>query len=74
MRGKDKRFSGDYKQKPRGRVFEFKDDGFKICVGDWIDKYPEAIKEIIDVFNLPENTEVIKDEHWNIGHGWSQEF
>lgn len=74
MRGKDKRFSGDYKQKPRGRVFEFKDDGFKICVGDWIDKYPEAIKEIVDVFNLPENTEVIKDEHWNIGHGWSQEF
>ena len=71
----DKRFGiKDYTKAPRGRVFEFKDSGYKIYVGDWIDNYPEAIEIIKDEFDLPANTEVIKDEHWNIGHGWSQEF
>ena len=74
-RGKDNRFSGNYTLKPRGRVFEFKDKGYKICVGNWIDNYPEAIDEIILEFQLPrENTEVIKNKHWDLGHGWSNEF
>lgn len=73
-RGKDNRFKGDYTLRPRGRVFEFKDEGFKICVGKWINDYPEAKKEILDVFQLPSNSEFIIDEHWDIGHGWSQEF
>ena len=73
--GKDKRFSGDYTQIPRGRVFEFKGKGFKVFVGDWIDKYPSAKEQIIDEFSLPEDkTEFVKDSHWNIGHGWSDEF
>lgn len=75
IRGKDKRFSGDYTKYPKGRVFEFQNEGFKICVGSWIDKYPEAVQMIIDVFNLPkDNTEILKDSHWDIGHGWSDEF
>lgn len=74
FRGKDKRFSGDYTLKPRGRVFEFKDDGFKVCVGKWINDFPNAKKEIIDVFQLPEKTEFIIDERFDIGHTWSQEF
>lgn len=74
-RGKDNRFSGNYTLKPRGRVFEFKDNGYKICVGNWINNYPEAIDEIILEFQLPkENTEVIKNKHWDLGQGWSDEF
>ncbi len=74
-RGKDKRFRGDHTLVPRGRVFEFKDEGFKIFVGDWIDDYPQAEQLIIDEFNLPkDNVEIIKDIHWDIGHGWSDEF
>ena len=72
---KRKKRSGDHTMIPIGRIFEFKDDGFKICVGDWIKKYPQAIPIIINEFNLPsENTEVIIDSHWDIGHGWSQEM
>ena len=74
FRGKDKRFQGDHTLMPRGRVFEFKDQGFKVFTGDWIDEYPEVKQMIIDEFNLPEDTELIKDVHWDIGHGFSDEF
>lgn len=75
FRHKDKRFSGDYTQRPRGRVFEFKNEGFKVFVGKWINKYPEAKEEILFEFQLPKDkTEFVIDEHWDIGHGWSQEF
>ena len=75
MQGKDKRFSGDYTQVPRGRVFEFKGQGFKVFVGSWIDDYPSAKGQIIDEFDLPrDNTEFVKDSHWDLGHGWSEEF
>lgn len=74
FRGKDKRFSGDYTLRPRGRVFEFKDEGFIVFTGDWIDQYPEAKELIIQEFQLPPGAEFRKDEHWDIGHGWSQEF
>lgn len=74
-RGKDKRFKGDHTLVPRGRVFEFKDDGFKVYTGGWIDEYPEAKELILDMFELPaNNTEFVQDSHWDIGHGWSQEF
>ena len=75
LRGKDKRFSGDYRLKPRGRVFEVKDKGFIICVGSWINNHPEAIDEIKFEFDLPdENTEIVINDHWDLGHGWSQEL
>ena len=67
-------FKGDYTRVPRGRVFEFENQGFKVYVGDWIDDYPEAKALILDEFQLPENTEFVKDVHWDIGHGWSDEF
>lgn len=73
-RGKDKRFLGNYTLIPRGRVFEFENQGFKVMVGDWIDKYPEAKDIIIDEFELPSNTEFVKDIHWDIGRGWSDEY
>ena len=75
FRHKDNRFSGDYTLRPRGRVFEFENEGFKVMVGSWINDYPEAKEEILYVFQLPkEKTEFVIDEHWDIGHGWSQEF
>ena len=74
-RGKDNRFNGNFTKKPRGRVFEFKDDGFKVMTGSWINYYPEAKEEIIYEFDLPEdNTEFIIDRHWDLGHGWSDDF
>lgn len=74
-RKKDKRFSGNYMLKPRGRVFEFKDQGFVVFTGQWIKDYPDAKKEIIEEFQLPrDNTEFKMDSHWDIGHGWSDEF
>ena len=73
--GRDKRFTGDYTKVPRGRVFEFKDEGFVVFTGDWIDEYPSAKELIIDEFQLPkDNTKFVKDSHWDIGHGWSDEF
>ena len=75
FRHKDRRFSGDYTLRPRGRVFEFKNEGFKVFVGEWINQYPEAKEEILFEFQLPKDkTEFVIDEHWDIGHGWSQEF
>ena len=74
FKGKDKRFQGDYTLVPRGRVFEFKGEGFRVYTGDWIDSYPQAKQCILDEFELPKNTKFIKDVHWDIGHGWSDEF
>ena len=74
-KGKDPRFKGDYIRVPRGRVFEFKDKGFKVFTGNWIDNYPKCKDLIIEELQLPkDNTEFIKDIHWDIGRGWSDEF
>ena len=73
-RGKDQRFFGDYTRNPRGRVFEFKDQGFVVFTGDWIDEYPQAKELVLEEFQLPpEKTEFRKDNHWDLGHGWSHE-
>ena len=73
-RGKDERFKGDYTLVPRGRVFELEDNGFAVYTGKWINEMPEAKDEIITDFQLPrDKTIFIEDEHWNIGHGWSEE-
>jgi len=74
FKGKDKRFQGDYTLVPRGRVFYVKEKGPVVVVGDWIDEYPSAKKQILIEFNLPKSTEFKKDVHWNIGHGWSDKF
>ena len=56
---------------PRGRVFVNEDGTCIVMVGKWIEDYPEAKEEILDVFNLPQDTEFRYDTHWDIGHGWS---
>ena len=53
-----------------------------VAVGSWIEGKihnevvldPEFVRElIIDEFNLPDDVEFKVDEHWNIGHGWSED-
>ena len=70
----DFRFSGDYTQVPRGRIFEVKNKGFEVNVGDWINEYPEVKEKILKRFKLPIDTEFVIDSHWDLGHGWSDEL
>ena len=74
FRKADQRFFGDYTQIPRGRIFEFDSEGFKVYTGSWIDDYPHIKSMIIEEFQLPNNTEFVQDSHWDIGHGWSDEY
>jgi hypothetical protein len=62
-------FRGDYTMKPRGRVRLYKDKGFAVMVGKWLEDYPEAQQMIIKEFNLPEDVAFMYDEHWDIGEG-----
>ena len=73
-RGNDKRFNCDMNDNLIGRVFEFKDEGFKAIVGDWINDYPEAKKEILEVFQLPNGTEFIVSEIYNIDSYFKKDF
>ena len=60
---------------PRGRVSFIKDKGFIVFIGKWIDEYPNVKSDIIYEFELPKNnTRFVYDEHWDIGHGWSDEI
>lgn len=65
---------------PRGRVFVRPDGSIYVAVGHWINGEingqnvidPTRVREIIaDEFNLPDDFEIVIDEHWDIGHGWS---
>ena len=70
-------FVNDYTSIPRGRVFEREGVGFQLMVGKWIDDYgKDKIENLVkDEFNLQNVPfETIIDTHWDIGHGWSQEF
>lgn len=63
----------DYTKIPRGRIF-YENNEFVIYVGDWyagidLDKFIELIE---DEFNLSD-FKIKIDEHWNLGHGWSEE-
>lgn len=71
---KNRRFMGDYTRVPRGRVFEYQGEGFKVMVGNWINDYPNVRELILDEFELPRDTEFIIDSHWDLGHGWAEEF
>lgn len=65
-------FIGDYKDKPRGRVFYCPTTGdFIIKVGSWIQEFPEAVSLIVKEFNLElDDYRVEVSSHWDIGSGW----
>jgi len=68
-------FEQDYTAVPRGRVFEYKHTGFKVFTGSWILHHPEATSLILSEFSLESvHVEWVRDEHWDIGRGWSEEF
>ena len=68
-------YVGDYKDTPKGRIFYDVETGdFIICVGNWINNYPEVKKQIIKEFNLKHEFYQFKiDKHWEIGCGWENE-
>ena len=66
-------FINDYTQIPRGRIFQRKDGVFQLMCGSWIDDHiVDLIKEEFDLKNI--QLEIKIDEHWEIGHGWSEEY
>ncbi len=68
---KNSKYNGDYTLILRGRVRKVGDE-YQCLVGDWIDDYRDMLKYLIEgEFNIP-NIVFIKDEHWDIGRGWSE--
>jgi len=66
-------FQKDYTHIPRGRIFQKEDGVFQLMCGSWInEKIIALVKEEFDLQNAP--FEVNVDEHWEIGHGWSEEY
>ena len=66
-------FMKDYTQVPKGRVFQRKDGVFELFCGSWINE--NIVTLIKDEFNLSHvPLEVKIDVHWEIGHGWSEEY
>ena len=71
---KDPRIKGDYTLTPRGRVYQSKDNAFKVYVGNWINEYQNEVAKLIkEEFDIDE-FEFVIDEHWDIGNGWSGDF
>ena len=68
-------FIGDYKDKPRGRIFYIPQEHlFQICVGDWFYKNEDALDLIVETFGLLDSDyEVVLSTHWDIGNGWENE-
>lgn len=74
-KGRDKRFQGDYTQVPRGRIFYVEGEGFIVTVGSWIKEYPSCKELVMIEFDLPEDSTRFEiDEHWELGHGWSDKY
>lgn len=61
----------DYTQIPRGRIFIVNGE-FKVYVGHWVIGIEDIVRDLIQfTFDIPKFDFVI-DEHWDIGHGWSE--
>jgi len=70
-------FGNDYTMIPRGRIFQREDGLFQMMCGSWIKDYEEGYIEklVREEFNLQDVPfETVIDTHWDIGHGWSQEY
>jgi hypothetical protein len=67
------KFMKDYTQSPRGRIFQCEDGSFELMCGSWINDH--IVDLVKDEFNLKDVLLVVQvDIHWEIGHGWSEEF
>ena len=66
-------FKKDYTQVPWGRIFQRKDGVFQLMCGSWIDDHiVSLVKEEFDLKNV--QFEILIDEHWEIGHGWFEDY
>jgi hypothetical protein len=66
-------FQQDYTMIQRGRIFQRNDGIFQLMCGSWInDNIENLVKEEFDLQTV--QLERIIDEHWEIGHGWSEEY
>ena len=66
-------FLKDYADVPRGRIFQRQGGAFELMCGSWIDEHiVELVKDEFNLRNVP--LEVKIDTHWEIGHGWSEEY
>ena len=66
-------YAHDYMMIPQGRIFQFEDGHFELMCGSWINDH--IVELVKDEFNLWDVTlEVNIDTHWEIGHGWSEEY
>ena len=66
-------FIKNYTQVPRGRIFQKKDGVYQLMCGSWInEQIVDLVKEEFDLKNV--QIEVKIDGHWEIGHGWSEDF
>ena len=66
-------FASDYTQIPRGRVFQRENGAFELMCGSWINEHiVELVKDDFNLWNV--SLEVKVDVHWEIGHGWSEEY
>ncbi|GHU95987.1 hypothetical protein FACS1894156_6430 [Bacteroidia bacterium] len=64
-------YLADYTKVPRGRIFQTKDEAFQIMCGSWVND--QIVELVTDEFDLQEQSvSVVIDEHWEIGHGWSE--
>ena len=63
----------DYTQIPRGRVFyDWNNKQFIVKVGSWYTNFSWLREAIVEEFDLPDNFEFQVDEHWELGHEWSE--
>jgi hypothetical protein len=66
-------FLNDYTKLPRGRIFQLENGIFELMYGSWINEH--IVELVKDEFNLQKvSLEVKIDIHWEIGHGWSEEY
>jgi hypothetical protein len=66
-------YEQDYTHIPRGRIFQRTDGVFQLMCGRWINDHIEDL--IKDEFDLQAVAlERIVDEHWEIDHGWSEDY
>lgn len=65
-------FTGQYQDKPRGRVFyNINEDSFEVAAGKWLEEYPHVFDMILNEFNLPRERTIAKYAiHWDIGQSW----
>ena len=57
---KDKRFDQNFKDVPKGIIYEKENEGFLVYLGSWIDDYPHVKDWVMLEFNLPkDNTKFI---------------